>query len=403
MKVIVLISNTCSNVYFKQIQEMKSKEKLAPSQKYFDMLIHGLNQIEDVHVVCLTARSIDPSNCSTKYLEEYHETVDNIDYYYTSVINLKAVKNINNIIQGCRVLKKIQNEYRNDDIYYLFDVLSYDISAGAILVTPYNKRSAVLTDLPSMISVIGKGKQRVGIIGHIKTTFTMKLMKSYSLYCLLTESMSNFINDRPYVVIEGMIPDDADNIIDEHSQNSFGEKKIVVYAGGLYEKFGIKNLVDAFCRIDELGAELQLYGEGPCVEYILEMGKKYPNIKYGGMISLDEVVERERQATLLINPRPANEEFTRYSFPSKTLEYMMTGRPVMSTKLAGIPDEYWDYLYRIDDYTVEGLKRTISEKLRADKNSLEKMGASARIFVLENKNAKRQAAKLKEAICENCK
>ena len=38
-----------------------------------------------------------------------------------------------------------------------------------------------------------------------------------------------------------------------------------------------------------------------------------------------------------VNPRQNNEEFTKYSFPSKTMEYLASGVPVVAYKLDGIP------------------------------------------------------------------
>ena len=56
-------------------------------------------------------------------------------------------------------------------------------------------------------------------------------------------------------------------------------------------------------------------------------------IHFGGVIPLSEVIEKEIQATILINPRPVDQEFTKYSFPSKIMEYMSSGTPVLTTKL----------------------------------------------------------------------
>ena len=41
-----------------------------------------------------------------------------------------------------------------------------------------------------------------------------------------------------------------------------------------------------------------------------------------------------------MNPRSADAEYTKYSFPSKTIEYLATGVPVVMNRLPGIPEEY---------------------------------------------------------------
>ena len=35
-----------------------------------------------------------------------------------------------------------------------------------------------------------------------------------------------------------------------------------------------------------------------------------------------KIVKEEKKSTLLVNPRFTNEEYTKYSFPSKNMEYM---------------------------------------------------------------------------------
>ena len=52
-------------------------------------------------------------------------------------------------------------------------------------------------------------------------------------------------------------------------------------------------------------------------------------------------------ADVLVNPRPNNEEYTKYSFPSKNIEYLMTGKPVVAYMLDGMPAHYKKFLYEI--------------------------------------------------------
>ena len=50
-----------------------------------------------------------------------------------------------------------------------------------------------------------------------------------------------------------------------------------------------------------------------------------------------------------VNPRPGAADFTRYSFPSKTLEYLDAGKPVLAYRNDGIPPEYDEHLLYISD------------------------------------------------------
>ena len=71
--------------------------------------------------------------------------------------------------------------------------------------------------------------------------------------------------------------------------------------------------------------------------------KNNEKIKYFGVIDFESILLRQKNTDLLINPRPSIDEYTKYSFPSKIMEYMASGTPVLTTKLSGIPMEYYDY------------------------------------------------------------
>jgi len=47
---------------------------------------------------------------------------------------------------------------------------------------------------------------------------------------------------------------------------------------------------------------------------------------------------------LLLHPRPVNSPVTLYSFPSKLIEYLASGTPVLSTRLKSIPIDLLPYI-----------------------------------------------------------
>ena len=167
--------------------------------------------------------------------------------------------------------------------------------------------------------------------------------------------MNDYIQNsgKPYVVLEG------------HADITMAEKKpsldrkttprVVFYAGGVSKQYGLGHLVEGFRMADIPNAVLHIYGPGDYVEELQTIAQTDDRVFYGGMLMNSEIIEKEREATLLVNPRPTNEEYVKYSFPSKNMEYMASGTPVLTTNLPGMPKEYHPYVYLIEEETDEGV------------------------------------------------
>ena len=95
-----------------------------------------------------------------------------------------------------------------------------------------------------------------------------------------------------------------------------------------------------------------------------------------------------------MNPRSNEGEYTKYSFPSKTMDYLASGIPVVMYKLDGIPEEYDPYLYYIKGNSSEDIKNALVSILEKSWEERVEIGAAGREFVLNNKNAKHQAKKI---------
>ena len=73
---------------------------------------------------------------------------------------------------------------------------------------------------------------------------------------------------------------------------------------------------------------------------------------------------------------------------------MVSGTPVATTKLPGIPEDHYPYLYLFEDESVEGFYSSLKEILSKPKEELEEMGKRTKQFVLENKNNIVQAKRI---------
>jgi glycosyltransferase involved in cell wall biosynthesis len=106
------------------------------------------------------------------------------------------------------------------------------------------------------------------------------------------------------------------------------------------------------------------------------------------------VVKAELAATLLINPRPSHEDYTKYSFPSKNMEYMASGTPVLTTRLPGMPDDHKPYVYLIEREDATGIQEALQRILAQDARTIHAFGMCSKNYILREKNNIAQASKI---------
>lgn len=226
-------------------------------------------------------------------------------------------------------------------------------------------------------------------------------MVKYDGYLLLTEAMNAVVNkfEKPYVVIEGHSDSKMVEVV-----NSFEAKttpKVMMYAGGIHKEFGIQRLVDAFIEGKFEGWQLHIYGDGNYQNELKEVAAKNENVKYFGVKPNHYVVEQQLKATLLVNPRLTDAEYVKYSFPSKTLECMASGTPLLTTRLPGMPKEYNSYVYLFDEETQESFLNVLMGVLSNSDIELFEKGRVAKEFAVTKKNNIVQARKLLDFIEKN--
>lgn len=169
---------------------------------------------------------------------------------------------------------------------------------------------------------------------------------------------------------------------------------VLFYSGTLEDYSGIRELVDSFEKIENRNIRLEICGTGGNVDYVVNASQRDERIKYLGVLARERVISLQQSATALINPRRPDNTITKYSFPSKTIEYMSSGTPMIGYKLEGIPDEYYNYMYLVEDMNVNSLSNTIKCVFQKSPNELENKGREAYSFILSKKNPHSQVKKI---------
>ena len=376
MKIIYISTLTSKSKMNKIIENAKSKP-LQSIQKFHRLMCEGFVKN---NVSVKTISSIPMSRKMSEkilWLDKCEEE-NGVKYTYIPFINIKVLRQICTFLGTIvKVTKEVLNNKKEK--IFICDILNTTISTTTLILSKIFKFQcwAIVTDLPRDMQ---KNKK-----------INEKMQTKYDGYILITEEMNKIVNpkNKPHIVIEGLVD------IRESAENNEVQKsspRVIMYAGGLYERYGVKTLIEAFGNIQKNNVKLDLYGDGDLVPYIQSIENK--KIDFHGVVTNDKIVEAEKKATLLVNPRFTSEEYTKYSFPSKNMEYMVSGTPVLTTKLPGMPEEYYNYVYLIEDETQRGMQKCLETLLGLNEDELDKKGKKAREFVLSQKNNVNQTNKI---------
>ena len=210
-----------------------------------------------------------------------------------------------------------------------------------------------------------------------------KLAQFVDSFVLLTEAMKEKlpVGNKPYKVVEGIVDDGAfekNEIARKQLRNCGSKEQYIVYTGKTNERFGVRKLVDAFTAMEAPSARLVLCGRGDCDAYIAEMALRDNRIVALGQVPHDVAAQWVLKADVLVNPRENTEEYTKYSFPSKTIEYLASGNPTVGYMLDGMPDIYQQLLFIADG---DGLAETIKKALNVTAEERQFRSAQAKEYL----------------------
>ena len=371
---IIYVSSLVSQNKMNDIIKKSKKKPLQSIQKFHRLLCEGLAQNgADVKTISSIPMSRSISNKIMWF--DKKQSINGVEYNYIPFINFKFLRQLSTFIGTLIKVTKECIKERKEKVF-ICDILNTTIASTTLILSKIFKIKciAIVTDLP----------RDMGAKFSISREVNEKLQNKYDAYIVLTEAMNSVVNsnNKPFIVMEGM----ADASIKQKSnklENKYKEK-VCIYAGGLYEKYGVKELAEAFKLLKQDNIRLHIYGSGELENYFEK--NEDPKIKYFGVVENEKIVMEEMKATLLINPRFSKEEYTKYSFPSKNIEYMSTGTPVLTTKLPGMPKEYYEYIYCIENENVNGIKNALADALSRPIEELHEKGSKAQEFVLKKKN-----------------
>ncbi|MFJ7638131.1 glycosyltransferase [Peribacillus sp. NPDC097206] len=386
----------------KIIKESKSNVQFAANALQWN-IIEGLDLINSHPINLLNAVFIGsyPSFYKKAIIKRndwsHVEGANDIDVNFLNIPILKKFS------RGWSLSREIKNWVNiKDERKKVIIAYSMDYSILRALKTAKASQSAITTclvvpDLPQFMNLTSTEKASYKFLKKLEIKMINSLQHYVDSYVLLTKQMADTLKlqNKPYVVVEGMV--NIKEQVKPHILKESGKKsdlKTILYTGSLNEKYGILDLLMAFELIDKENYRLQICGTGETEKEIKEMAKRDSRIEFYGRVSREEAMKLQKKATVLINPRNSKGEYTKYSFPSKLMEYLVSGVPTIAYKLPGMPEEYNDYIYFINGNSLNSITNTLIRVCEKSPNELMEFGDKARNYVLSEKNNMKQVEKI---------
>ena len=384
MRILYGYSN-CTDKTFQKIFSERQVAELLPDQKYHGLLIKGLSK-SGAKVYCFSGLPVNRAVTARKWVSEKDEREGSAYFHYISTLNYPGFRQLMiffGTFFGVLTAKKDQETFAMCDCLNLSNAYGMTLAARLRRIPVVS----IVTDLPVM-----QRKSR------LMTFVNNRLFSMSDAFVILTEMMNQKVNhkNKPYIVLEGHVDSDAPTPQSRTPYEVSDGIKTLLYAGSLKRIYGIDYLVRGFVRADLPDAQLRIYGDGDFKEELLRLCETYPSVRYMGVRDNAHIVEEEQKASLLINPRPIAPEYTKYSFPSKNMEYMVSGTPLLTTKLPGMPEEYYSYVYFMGEETPENAAKVIADILKTPLGERQEKGLQAREFVLSHKSNVIQAKRILE-------
>lgn len=335
------------------------------NQNFHNKFIRSLAIKNEVEVISIRPFSISKTNVSQ--LKRETKKDGNITWHYIKRSGGKIYRSITILPQVKSIMKKLDLT----DSVFLTDTINTLVCRTANKVgEKYHKPViGICTDSPSNIA-------------GTKRSYTMYLLnqaQKYSGYIALTEGLKDLFNpdNKPSYIFEGIVEDRKVN------KNTEKKNPYFFFGGALMERYGVYQLIEAFKILKPKNIDLYICGHHGDKEQIKIAIQGNTHIKFLGLLPVGKVLEYEQKALACINPRPFTEDLDRFSIPSKTLEYMVSGRPVISVKNTILQEKFPNELIWIESANESDLVHGMKDLLKMSDEEKAKLGQEAKNRVLK--------------------
>jgi len=334
------------------------------NQNFHNKLIRALSLTNKIHVV--SARPFSRKLCDLEYLEKEEKTIDNIIYSYLRINRRLASRLVSEYSQ----IKKIIKRYSPSDTVIFVDTINPALVYFANKIAKKKKMKVIgiVTDSPSNITGTGKSF----------TKLLLSTASNFNGYLALTEQLNDLYNKNsaPFEIINGVVEKNTTKV-------KKPEREYIFFGGALLERYGVYDLIKAFKKLKRKDIDLIICGHHENKDRLNEEIKDCTNIKFLGCLPLNKVLTFEKNALININPRPFSEDLDRFSIPSKTLEYLTSGRITISGRNTILKEMFENDIIWIKKNDSDSIYQAIKEALDLNSENRQEIAKNAEKKALE--------------------
>lgn len=378
MNRIIYISNYINPKNFEYIFKLSNGKMQQQNQRFHSMFIKSISSNYEVKVLPVLPVNRNIINKTIFKLKKHK--AGNVYYRGFLSVNIPFIKQIIDIFQILTCFFK----YKKNSIF-IVDSMCY---TGCLVIRFLKKLSnskfiCINTDLPFKYA----NSSSKGASASSLDRVLYKSIKSFDAFINITENIEKeLVTNKPVLIINGFL--DIDNNIYNESFTKHNPFHFA-YAGAISRANGIDRLINAFKELPDY--ELYLFGIVMEKEILDDITK---NIHYVGNIYNEDLNKHMKEMDCLINPRPSNLEYTLYSFPSKTFDYIRFNKPILTTKLKCYSYDLLRNVYILNEESAERMRGSIKKVANLSNKEFYRIIKSMNLFSKNEYSVEENARKI---------
>lgn len=212
-------------------------------------------------------------------------------------------------------------------------VICYNV-AYAWLMLPFmakrrNKRSIVI------VADYSESVSYNNIPGKLYAKLQLWSMRQFDTVVGLSKRVRDKLQEeQQFILMEGGIDEELYNAF-SYKPHEKGTPITFMYSGLLDRVTGVNLLLEAMKQVKRQDIRLLISGKGELEDSVREAARADSRICFLGHLPYEEYIRRLQGADVLINPRDMSLPENQNNFPSKIMDYLASGKPIISTKFVG--------------------------------------------------------------------